>query len=145
MVQHLLFSNIEITVWTRLYVEWIEVGQWDVDDEIMFLQLLSCPYPLHFVPPRPSSSASQFSFPAHLTHLQIPVTWHFLKHRSQPGQVILFVALCLDGTHDGLHRRTQIQPEPIKPNGRALVVVGGGFFLFEQEVHEYIFVVKELR
>ncbi|KAJ9551679.1 hypothetical protein OSB04_015724 [Centaurea solstitialis] len=71
--------------------------------------------------------------------------WQFLKHRSQPGQVILFVALCLDGTHDGLHRRTQIQPEPVKPSGRALVVVGGGFFLFEQEVHEYVFVVKELR
>ncbi|KAJ9550939.1 hypothetical protein OSB04_014984 [Centaurea solstitialis] len=71
--------------------------------------------------------------------------WQLLKHRSQPGQVILFVALCLDGTHDGLHQRTQIQPEPVKPSGRALVVGGGEFFLFEQEVHEYVFVVKELR
>ncbi|KAJ9541246.1 hypothetical protein OSB04_027752 [Centaurea solstitialis] len=69
----------------------------------------------------------------------------FLKHRSQSGQVIIFVAFCLDGTHDVLHRRTQIQPEPVKPSGRALVVVGGGFFLFEQEVHEYVFVVKELQ
>ncbi|KAJ9560935.1 hypothetical protein OSB04_006095 [Centaurea solstitialis] len=88
-----------------------------------------------------------------LTMVDLPGITQVLVHdqplrtnlRSQPGQVILFVALCLDGTHDGLHRRTQIQPEPVKPSGRALVVVGGGFFLFEQEVHEYVFVVKELR